>query len=202
MWNIKLWLLVCEVFSVSVLWHLQRFGMLVMHLWSEITLRSLRTNRLLYCPVAVWMFVRTLSERVCLRGLVGVRTLCVYLDLPLDASLPFWLQCIGQNSLGVFCISRKNGKPHHLLIPQLFSHIFVEKYNSQETTIKANWQTQPHTKQRGNIIKKTTPPNLAQAPFLSPLLLLTYFWKADYSWFVKPFKISKHNSQLLPYVQW
>ncbi len=37
------------------------------------------------------MFVRALSERACLRGLVGVRTLCVYLDLPLDASLPFWL---------------------------------------------------------------------------------------------------------------
>jgi hypothetical protein len=91
MWNIKLWLLVCEVFYVSVLWHLQRFGMLVMHLWSEITLRSLKTNRLLYCPVVVWMLVHTLSERVCLRGLVGVRTLCVYLDLPLDASFPFWL---------------------------------------------------------------------------------------------------------------
>jgi hypothetical protein len=91
MWNIKPWLLVCEVFFVSVLWHLQRFGMLVMHLWSKITLRSLRTNRLLYCPVAVWMFARALSERACLKGLVGVRTLCVYLDLPLDASLPFWL---------------------------------------------------------------------------------------------------------------
>jgi hypothetical protein len=85
---------ICEVFSVSILWHLQRFGMLVMHLWSEITLRSLRTNRLLYCPVVVWMFVRALFERACLRGLVGVRTLCVYLDLPLDASLPFWLHLI------------------------------------------------------------------------------------------------------------
>ncbi len=67
---------------MSVLWHLQRSGMLVMHLWSEITHSRLRTDRLLYCPVVGRMFVRALSERARLRGLVGVRTLCVYLDLP------------------------------------------------------------------------------------------------------------------------
>jgi len=33
-------------------------------------------------------------SRACLRGLVGVRTLCVYFDLPKEASLVFWLQVV------------------------------------------------------------------------------------------------------------
>jgi hypothetical protein len=56
--------------------------MLVMHLWFEITHSRLRMDRLLYCPVAGRMFVRALFGRTRLRGLVGVRTLCVYFDLP------------------------------------------------------------------------------------------------------------------------
>ncbi len=45
------------------------------------------------------MFMRALSERAGLRGLVGVRTLYVYLDLPLDASLfgiRAWFRVCGQ----------------------------------------------------------------------------------------------------------
>ncbi len=89
-----LWSVLCVCLVVAIeLWHVE-FRICGLRPDSE----SLRTNHLLYC--ADWTLELALSERASLKGLVGVRNLCVCLDLPLDVLLFLvTMLCLGKNKM-------------------------------------------------------------------------------------------------------